>query len=122
MKVYLAAAFHRKEEIRTVALRLRLIGVGVTSQWLEEGPCPTEQPAKDKFLRETAFQDLADIRDADVFVRFTDFTSEELSLMQKRKNEGYLVSVAPSLITGARHFECGYALATGKPILVVGGA
>lgn len=97
MKVYLAAAFSRQEEIKEVALRLGSKGIAVTSEWLY---------VKKERL-ENAFMDVRNIREADVLVRFTDNIGSNL--------------VPTRLISGARHFETGLAWGHGIPIIVVGG-
>ena len=106
MKIYLAAAWGRREEILRVADRLRLVGVEITSNWLteEEG---MQSGSKERFLRERAYVDLQDVDRADVLVRFAD-------MPRTRK-------VPRALISGARMFEMGYAKAKGKGLIVVGG-
>lgn len=97
MKVYLAAAFSRQDEIAAVASRLTEKGIEVTSRWLH---------VKKERL-ENAFMDVEDVRRADILVRFTDNISSNL--------------VPTRLISGARHFETGLAWERGIPIIVVGG-
>ena len=106
MKIYLAAAWGRREEILRVADRLRLVGVEITSNWLteEEG---MQSGSKERFLRERAYVDLQDVDRADVLVRFADTPRTK--------------SVLRALISGARMFEMGYAKAKGKGLIVVGG-
>jgi len=62
MKVYLAAAFSRQEEIAQIAVRLASQRLEITSRWL--------QVKKERL--ENAFMDVEDVRRADVLVRFTD--------------------------------------------------
>ena len=106
MKIYLAAAWGRREEILRVADRLRLEGVEITSNWLteEEG---MQSGSKERFLRERAYVDLQDVDKADALVRFADTPRTR--------------SVPRALISGARMFEMGYAKAKGKGLIVVGG-
>ena len=106
MRVYLSAAWGRREEILRVANRLRLEGVEITSNWLteEEG---MQSGSKERFLRERAYIDLQDVDRADALVRFAD-------IPRTRK-------VPRALISGARMFEMGYAKAKGKGLIVVGG-
>lgn len=106
MKIYLAAAFSRRLEIKAVAEHLRALEVTITSRWLdEEEGMSTGSP--EKFLRERAYLDLADVDEADAIVRFSDtITSDKM----------------PShLLSGARMVEFGYAKAKGKTLYVVGG-
>jgi nucleoside 2-deoxyribosyltransferase len=110
VKVYLAAAWGRREEILAVAERLRAVGVEVTSGWLieEKG---MQTGSHEKFLREHAYVDLQDLDAADAVVRFAD---DYVKTKSRR-------SISPSLASGARHFEFGYAKAKGKTLYVVGG-
>ena len=103
MKVYLAARYTQKEEMKTVREILRKAGVMCTSSWLNEPHTPgtTLDQVLDTDLCEFAQQDMDDIRRCDLFVLF---------------------SVDPLLPTvrGGRHVETGYALGLGKPVYVVG--
>jgi len=107
MKIYLAAAFSRQEEIKQVALRLESKGLEITSRWLD---------VKKERL-ENAFMDVEDVRRADILVRFTDPVRYSLVTMTVN-NEPH---VPARLISGARHFETGLAWERGIPIIVVGG-
>jgi hypothetical protein len=107
MKLYLAAAFSRQEEIKLIAVRLESKGLTITSRWLE---------VKKERL-ENAFMDVEDVRRADILVRFTDTVQSSLITMTGY-NEPY---VPARLISGARHFETGLAWERGIPIIVVGG-
>jgi len=107
VKVYLAAAWSRQQEIRRYATILRGEGVEITSRWLEEKG-PTDPADKDRYRRETALIDIQDVRAADVLVRFTDDLTTQ-------------AFVPSGLATGARMFEMGLAWSEGMPIIVVGG-
>ena len=105
MRLYLAAAWSRKEEIREIAEELNAIpGIKVGARWLFEPPS-----SKDafKFRRRRAIYDRDDVRRANTLVRFTDDLTHP--------------TVPARLATGARMFEMGYAYALGKKIIVVGG-
>lgn len=109
MKVYLAAAWARRAEIEEVAVRLRKLGVEVTSNWLAEEKAQ-QTGAKEKFLRDRAYLDLNDVARADAIVRFSDpefFDAAE--------------NAPRALVSGARFVEFGYAKALGKTLYVVGG-
>ncbi len=110
MKVYLAAAWSRRAEIEEVAVRIRSLGVEVTSQWLTEEKAQ-QTGAMEKFLRDRAYLDLNDVARADALVRFTD--SEALD----KTGDSFSVN----LLSGARMVEFGYAKALGKTLYVVGG-
>jgi hypothetical protein len=105
MNCYLAAAWSRREEIQEVAFDLRAGGIGVTANWLEDGNHPSV--TTEKSLREDAIRDVADIKECDAFVRFTDDISGQF--------------VPSHIASGARMFEMGLAWSLGKPIYVVGG-
>lgn len=107
MKIYLSAAWSRLDEISQVARELEALGVEITSCWLHEETHSMTNGGMEKFLRERAYIDLADVDAADGIVRFADQVSGALT---------------PSrLMSGARHFEFGYAKAKGKTLYVVGG-
>ena len=101
MKIYLAASFSRKNDLREYARELRASGHIVTSRWLRELSKPDSDMLPDKSYKEYAFRDLEDIDDANAFVIFT---------------------VAPTELIkrGGKHFEAGYAYARGKQLFVIG--
>lgn len=107
MKVYLAAAFCRKDEILGIAEELRSLGIEVTSRWLvEQKDIPTDR-SRATFLAGRAQIDLDDIDRADVLVRFSDDLSSP--------------TVPSHLATGSRMGETLWALAHNKTVIVVGG-
>jgi hypothetical protein len=107
MKVYLAARFDRKDEMKEFSLRLKEIGIGVTSRWLDEKPLPHGQAAQARFLRNTAQMDADDVKAADILIRFSDNLSTK--------------TIPSKWGTGSRLEECGMATAWGKRIVIVGG-
>lgn len=108
MKIYTAAAWGRREEVKQVAAELEKVGVIITSHWLNE-PVPPAGSKLEKWRRETALVDIEDIKAADMIVRFSDTDEAKNPL------------VPSALISGARMFETGFAWALGKPVVVVGG-
>ena len=104
MKVYLAAAFSRQNEIKEIARQLRNLGVEVTSRWLD---AETIYKKPTRLRTEDAFTDIRDLRAADILIRFTDSVDGN--------------SVPSRLISCARMFEFGMAWERGMPIFVVGG-
>lgn len=104
MRVYIAAQYPRRNEMRQVAGILKHNGIGVTSRWLEENlPLGTQLPdIGPSDLRDFAEIDSQDIRDADALVLFS---------------EDPLVG----LPRGTHHTEFGYALGLGKRVIVIGG-
>jgi len=102
MKVYLAAPYQQKDHINIYAAQLRAGGVEVTSSWLDETHKPTVQmneltPAEHL---QYAVRDVKDIRQAKIFVLFTDPTK--------------------SIFRAGRHVEFGIAVERKMPIYVVG--
>lgn len=90
--------------MRVVAARLD--SVTITSRWLFENQGMKHGNSREKFMRECAFTDLADVRAADLLVLFADDLSP--------------ITIPSHLGTGARHVEFGVALERGIPIVVVG--
>ena len=119
MKVYLAAAWSRRLEILEVAHKLENVGVEITSNWLTE-EAGMNTGAREKFLRDRAYIDLADVDRADILVRFTDPEYLETDVY-----EAYTTllrnPVPRKLLSAARMVEMGYALAKGKTVIVIGG-
>jgi nucleoside 2-deoxyribosyltransferase len=104
MKVYLAARFSRLEELLGYKAELRRLGIEVTSRWLLGGhewvgTADEEIPVEE--LARFAADDIADLEEADVLICFTE-------------------SPRSGPARGGRHVEFGYALAIGKPTIVVG--
>jgi nucleoside 2-deoxyribosyltransferase len=101
MKVYLAAQFSRRDELREYAEFLRFRGVDVTSRWLEEKGDLSGDINDPKFAEETAIIDLEDVRRADAILFFA---------------ENPLIGVK----RGGRHVEFGYAVGLRKEVYTVG--
>ena len=103
MKVYLAAQYARRDELRQYRLALTSLGVTVTSRWLDErNPLNTNMgDDTTEFYIETANIDIEDIEKADAVI----FFSEDPLVGVKR---------------GGRHVEFGFSLAKGKPVYVIG--
>ena len=102
MKVYLAAPYVRKDEIKARAEELREAGIEVTSSWLEEPHKPSIQMHEltHEEHQEYAMNDVRDVLAADLLVFFTDPTK--------------------AIIRAGRHVEFGMAVARYMPIVVVG--
>jgi nucleoside 2-deoxyribosyltransferase len=105
-KVYLAAAFWRKEEMKELSLRIKELGVKVTSRWLDEEPLPEGKIKRKRFLENTAAMDANDVFAADTLIRFSDDLSTK--------------TVPSSWCTCSRMEETGFAHAWGKQIIIVG--
>lgn len=97
MSVYLCAAWQRQTEMRHWRAALSRHGVVVTSQWLDVRHVDASPEAQ----QAGALMDLRDLDAADVVIARTE-----------RPDAGYL--------TGGRHVEVGYALATGRRVHLVG--
>ena len=103
MKVYLAARYSRRDELREYKTALEAIGVEITSRWLNETEPLDSQMVEhsEAFYVETATIDFQDVDAADALVFFS---------------ENPLVGWP----RGGRHVEYGYAFKGNKPIYVVG--
>lgn len=108
MRVYLAAPYAARDRVRLYRDELTRLGVKVTSSWLHEshdindGTIGAATALDDDTVSKHAVQDFDDIRYSDLLVLFTE------------------KAVDVDRSTGGRHVETGYALALGKPIIVVG--
>lgn len=102
-RIYLAARYSRRNEMRAFAQKLRERGLVVTSRWLDEDkPLNTHLgDDTDEFYREAAEIDLEDLRKADTIV----FFAEDPHVGTPR---------------GGRHVEFGYAIGLGKRLIVIG--
>jgi hypothetical protein len=111
MRIYLAAAFSRKEEIRKIAEELVALGINVQARWLYEPECPAKPAETDRFvfMCERAEIDEEDVLAADVLVRFSDDLNTPSEMVEAR------------LATGARMVEMGMARVNGAKLIVVGG-
>lgn len=104
-KVYIAARYSRRDEMRAVARLLYDVGIACTSRWLTENE-PLDHKLGDQlpfFYAETAKVDLEDIDKAETLL----FFAENPHIGTPR---------------GGRHVEFGYALAKGKRLVCIGGA
>ena len=102
MKLYLAAKFGQKNEMRSVRDFLVNDGHEVTSRWIDvEHEEDASHTVTDAMRIEYAAMDVADVLAADVLVAFSAPRSEPA-------------------IGGGRHVEFGIALQAGKDIIVVG--
>lgn len=104
-RVYLAAQYARRNEMRDIATQLVERGFVVSSSWLdEEYPLDTKpNQLSDDENRDTALKDLEDLTGSDIII----FFSEDLESQPSR---------------GGKHFELGFAHALGINIFIVGGA
>lgn len=101
MKIYLAARYTRRNEMREYAKELRALGHTITSQWLMERK-DAEMKMEDVTAADHqrfAERDLADIDSADVFIGFVG---------EKKSDK-----------RGGHHIELGWALAKGKRCIIV---
>ena len=107
MKIYLAAPYHRKDEIKKYAISLRGFNIEVTSTWLDEPHSPTTEMRElsHEQHQKYAIKDVDDVVIADGLVIFTDPTQ--------------------SIVRQGRTAEMGMAIAINRmvrpmPIFVVG--
>lgn len=104
MKVYLAATFARKEEMKRYRLVLNAIGIEVTSRWIDvdqpEPLGPNTLDANPDIGLKYARTDIEDINKADWIILFGDS--------------------GPGSSRGGHNVELGYAIALGMPVHLVG--
>lgn len=117
MRIYLAAPFCTKSRIRDIAEEARRAGFDVVSSWHDEKVEPGSQtcgPATALTQTEAgtaARGDLNQIKACDVFVMFAWGGLDRFD---------FIAADDVSKHSTGRHFEAGYAHATGKPIVHVG--
>lgn len=103
IKVYLAAAFGRQAEMRRIRDEIETFSEGnekVISSWIDvevDDATPDTVGNADEWQHH-AIKDLAEVRDADIMVSFTDGTWAR----------------------GGRHVEFGYAYANDLALIVIG--
>ena len=106
MRIYLASAWGRREEIASVAYMLENMGHRITSSWLTNEKDSSTFPvngnaavlddeAKEAKHQTNALQDVQDVLTADAIVRFSDAPEMVWPLVPAR------------LLSGARNFEFG---------------
>lgn len=103
MKVYLAARYSRRNQMRDLAAELKQMGYAITSRWLETDWVnrPNDSSAAPPEYREKyAVVDMEDVAAADVVISFTEAPGDGSR--------------------GGRHVEFGLAVAWGKRLIVVG--
>lgn len=107
MRVYLAAPYQSRDQIKTYGQELERIGFTVTSSWLDEkhdineGTTGAATELSTQEVATHAAADLADIDRSQLLVLFTE------AAVGHRGG-------------GGRHVETGYAIAKTIPVLVVG--
>ena len=111
MNVYLAGPYAARPTLHAYAGELEAIGYKVTATWLQEthdineGTVAAATALPDNEVDAHARQDMRDIDAADLVVAFT------------AARAGVDAQQGGS---GGRHVETGYALAKGKPVILVG--
>ena len=104
-KIYLAARYSRRLEMKAYSLQLRELGYVITSRWLDGTSSVThdglseEAPYQER--ARLAEQDWHDLLAADICVSFTE-------------------PPRASHTRGGRHVEMGAAIALGKRVIVIG--
>lgn len=115
MKLYIAGPFAARDLLAQQAWVFEQSGHTITSEWLYGtrpitlGTVGTSPDSSDKEVRQHANADLEQVSKADVLIMYT----EQWIRMAKPDITGPLNS-------GGRHVEMGYALALGKPVVVMG--
>jgi nucleoside 2-deoxyribosyltransferase len=111
MRIYLAAPYAARAQVREYAAELERIGFTSSASWLEEtheinsGTTGAATDIDDAAVAAHASTDLRDIERSDALVLLT---GNALGLDAAHSG------------SGGRHVETGYAIALAKPVLVVG--
>ena len=119
MKVYIAAPYPARELAKIYADELASIGIECTSTWVTETVEINEQSTgsatglTDKQVKQHVTTDLHDIRRADVLVHLTALHAFRAAGLNGTAD-------SPTLNSGGRHVELGFALALNKHIINVG--
>ena len=102
-KFYIAGRYVNKVKIAAFAEKVRALGFGVTSSWLEEDHSPNVEMIEfdARTLRAMSIKDRDEIAACDEMIFFS-----ELDTLPTARN--------------GRHVEFGMAIAMGKPIHVIG--
>jgi nucleoside 2-deoxyribosyltransferase len=101
MRLYLAAQFSRRDELRNYGNELQKIGIDVTAEWLYEQSVGEAMGSNPAHTREIAQRDIRDIDRCNLLLLFTN-GPEKL------------------IVRGAHHFEAGYAYGRGINVITVG--
>lgn len=115
MKVYIAAPYAARDHVRAwLTWLLPRTSLEVTSSWLDAdheihaGTVDTAPDMPDEYAYQHSMKDCVEIYSADALILLThSFVSQW----------GFTLAQTTS---GGRHIETGYALAIGKPVIVVG--
>jgi len=104
VKIYLAARYDRRHEMREVAVHLQRLGHEIGSRWIwsdiaDDSGGETEASL---FLEKIALEDMKDLLQSEAIISFTEAPS------------------AIGAVRGGRHVEFGMAAAWGKRLIVVG--
>jgi hypothetical protein len=115
-RAYIAAPFVARDGLRDFADQLKRVGIECTSLWLlgEEDIATNAGAAPDvsrEEIAKAARDDLRHVASAHAIVQFTGTAIEAL---------GIPGATGPSLHSGGRQVELGYALAQNKRAIVVG--
>ena len=117
MKIYLAAPYAARDILKEHVPLFEYHGHEITCGWLKgtrplgESSYGISEVSTQEEVEAHAQMDLEDVEQADVVVLYTAGYVAEI---------GGLDPVAHNLTSGGRHVEVGYALAKGKPVIVIG--
>jgi nucleoside 2-deoxyribosyltransferase len=100
MRVYLAARFSRRSEMKLIRCNLEALNWTVTASWVDLAAEGTGAA----YFRQCAVSDLRDLAAADCVIAFTEEPRSSQELASR----------------GGRHVELGIAIGLGKRTLVVG--
>jgi nucleoside 2-deoxyribosyltransferase len=96
IRIYTAGPWADREMMREVAAKLQQAGYVVECRWLTHEEYPLDHPNRQQYLKEQALNDIEDLLDSDMLV-----------YVKSRMSEG-------------KATELGIAIATLKPIILIG--
>jgi nucleoside 2-deoxyribosyltransferase len=101
MRLYLAAQFSRRDELRNYGDELQKIGIDITSGWVYEPSSGEAMGDNAAHTRQIADRDIRDIDRCNWLLLFTNGPETRI-------------------VRGAHHFEAGYAYGRGIRVITVG--
>jgi nucleoside 2-deoxyribosyltransferase len=115
-RIYVAAPYAARDELRRIVVNFNQ-DFEIVSSWLNhthpihEGTLDTAPDMTEEYVQTATAQDLAEVDSADYLIMFSSSYCQFTLHLPLEET-----------ISGGRHIETGYALAKGKPVVVVGTA
>ena len=116
MRIYIAAPYAARDQLRRYADSLKSWGHTVTSSWLEAsheigpGSLETAPALTDEYATQHSLKDIEEVKDSDLLIFIPWKKAEEIHGRPQEMGAN----------SGGRHVECGVALASSIPVIVWG--